>query len=177
MILIQQVGDRSNTQSELIVMQELPNVVRRVLVVVGRRTLQNDPFPLAVRVNTWQIGRPFFGMPALVFYHLFLGGLRAELPTQVLRFTAIRFLRNGLLGFWHLLGGFLRLLLGATGSGVSNIWSTTRIRFCLLVRRFCLLMIRIAVTPRWFDVGVVTTILSTWLCALWSCHLGALSRG
>ena len=159
-------------------MHELLNVVRVVLVVVGRRTLRNHPFPLAVQVNTWQIGHPFFGTPALAFHHLFLGGLGAELPTQVLGFTAIGLRQNGLLGFWHHFGGFLtRLLLGAVGPGVSDLWSATGITFCLLVGRFCLLMIRIAVTPRQFDVGVVTTFLSVWICALRSCCLGALSRG
>ena len=144
---------------------------------MGRRTLQNDPFLLAVRVNTRQIGCPFFSMSALAFHHLFLGGLRAELPTQVLGFTAIGLQRNGLLGFWHLFGGFLRLLLGAAGPGISDFWSVTGITFFLLVRRFCLLTIKIAVTPHQFDIGVVTTILGIWICVLWSCRLGALSRG
>ena len=152
-----------------------------VLIVMGRQIIRDDPFPLLIGLQTWQVGCPFISMPALVFLNLFLSGLRAELPTQVFGFAAVGVRCDCPLGLWHFLGSLLgRFLLGATGPGISDLQSTTGITFCPLVGRFQLLAIRIAVTPCQFDIGVIgvaTTCWSVWIWVLWSCHLRALPRG
>ena len=152
-----------------------------VLLVMGRWIIWDDPFLLPVGLHTWQVRCPFISMPASAFLNLFLSGLRAELPTRVFGFTAIGVQHDCLLWLWHFLGSLLgRFLLGAMGPGISDLRSATRITFCPLVGRFHLLVIRIAVTPHWLDIRVIsmaTTCWSVWIQALWSHNLRALPRG
>ena len=174
--MFQKVRDVMYTlTSGLVVAQYLSNIIGVVPIVVGRWIIQDDPFPLPVGLHTWQVRCPFINMLALAFLNLFLCGLNAELPTQVFGFATIGVWCDHFLGLQHFLGS----LQGAMEPSISYLWTTAGITLCLLVGRFHLLTVRIAVTPCWFDLGVLsidTIYWSIWIQLLRSCCLRALPR-